>query len=206
LKVKVCGITRLEDALLAEQLGADAIGFIFYKMSKRYITPEQAGIISEALSAFALRVGVFVNANPEEIKSIAAVSKINVVQLHGEELSETLEQINLPTVKSFRVSENFDFSILEKYACSTFLLDTFSEKGYGGTGKTFNWGIIPEEVRSRVLIAGGVSDRNVENIFKQIHPYGVDLSSSLESSPGIKDHNKMKQFFNKINQLRSTSC
>lgn len=203
MKVKICGITNIEDALLAEQLGADAIGFIFYKASKRYISPEVAELISNNLSAFTLKVGVFVNETEDEINRIAKAAKLNLIQLHGDEMPELAPRLLLPSIKSFRIKEDFDFSLLEKYPSANFLLDTFSQNEFGGTGKTFDWNIIPLPIRSRIIIAGGVSEKNVEEIFTKINPYAVDVSSSLEISPGKKDHDKMKSFFQIINQLRS---
>lgn len=203
MRVKICGITNIEDALVAEQLGADAIGFIFYKASKRYISHETAKIISHKLSALTLKVGVFVDETEDEINHTAATAKLNLVQLHGDEKPELIERLILPSIKSFRINDEFDFSILKEYPCTNFLFDTFSQNEFGGTGKTFDWNTIPSSLRKRVIIAGGVSENNVEEIFTKINPYAVDVSSSLEVSPGKKDHDKMKSFFQIINQLRS---
>ncbi|MDP3149712.1 MAG: phosphoribosylanthranilate isomerase [Ignavibacteria bacterium] len=203
MKIKICGVTNIEDALLAEQLGADAIGFIFYKPSKRYVSPETAKAITQKLSAFIPRVGVFVDESEEEINRISSAAKINIIQLHGSEKPEMISKLALPVIKSFRINETFDFSMLEEYPSATFLLDTFSQNEFGGTGKTFDWNVIPYSIRERVIIAGGVSEKNVEEIYRTIKPYAVDVSSSLEESPGKKDHNKMKSFFQIINQLRS---
>ncbi len=203
MKVKICGIVNIDDALFAEQLGADAIGFIFYKRSKRYISTEAAKVISQKLSVFTLKIGVFVNESAEEINRIAAIAKLNLIQLHGDEKPEMIQKLVLPSIKSFRIDEGFDFSILEEYPCTNFLFDTFSRNEFGGTGKTFDWNIIPHLLRKRIIIAGGVSEKNVEEIFTKINPYAVDVSSSLEVTPGKKDHDKMKSFFQIINQLRS---
>ncbi len=203
MKVKICGITNIEDALLAEQLGADAIGFIFYKASKRYISPEAARTISNILSAFTLKVGIFVNEREDKINDVTTTAKLNLIQLHGDEMPELAESLMLPSIKSFRMQDAFDFSVLDKYPSANFLLDTFSQNEFGGTGKSFDWSIIPQPIRSRIIIAGGVSEKNVEEIFTKISPYAVDVSSSLEISPGKKDHDKMKSFFQIINQLRS---
>jgi len=203
MKVKICGITNSDDALLAEKLGADAVGFIFYKQSSRYFLPEKVKDISQKLSAFTLKVGVFVNESADEINRVAAIAKLNLVQLHGDEKPEILSRLNLPSIKSFRVKEDFDFSILEKYACNNYLLDTFSKTQFGGTGNSFNWNTIPQAIRDKIIIAGGVSENNIEEIVATINPYGIDVSSSLEDSPGKKNHDKMKSFFKIINQLRS---
>jgi len=203
MKVKICGITRIEDALLAEQLGADAIGYIFYKPSKRYVSPESAKVISQKLSAFMLKVGVFVNESMEEINRIAGITQLNLIQLHGDEKPDMISKLALPSIKSFRMDEGFDFSVLDNYKCTNFLFDTFSKNEFGGTGKSFDWSVIPHSIRERIILAGGVSEKNIEEIYTKIKPYAVDVSSSLEESPGKKNHNKMKSFFQIINQLRS---
>ncbi len=203
MKIKICGITNIEDALLCESLGADALGFIFYKGSKRFVDPETAGKIISELSPFTLKVGVFVNSSPEEINKIAKQTKLNVIQLHSDETTNTISEINLPIIKSFRIKNEFDFSILNNFKDVSFLFDTYSEKEYGGTGKTFNWELIPDELRDKIILSGGVSINNIEEIYKKIKPAAVDLSSSLESGPGRKDSEKVKEFFKKINNLRS---
>ena len=125
MKIKICGITNLEDALLAEELGADAIGFIFYKPSKRFISTETAKLISEKLSSFTLKVGVFVNETEDEINKITEIAKLNLIQLHGDEKPEIIPKLILPSIKSFRINEEFDFSNIENYKCDNYLFDTF---------------------------------------------------------------------------------
>ena len=203
LKVKICGITNTEDALLCESLGASALGFILYKESKRYIEPDTAAKIISKLSPFSLKVGVFVNSSFEEINSIAKQIKLNSVQLHGEESPDIVSKINFPVIKSFRINNGFDFSKLKEFKNVSYLFDTYSEKEYGGTGKTFNWELIPDELRSKVILSGGISIGNIEVVYKTIKPAAVDLSSSLESKPGKKDSEKVNEFFKKINNLRS---
>ena len=205
MRVKICGITNIEDALLCENLGANALGFIFYKNSKRYIAPENASKISSQLSPFTMRVGVFVNESPEEINEIAKLTKLNVVQLHGEEKPEVVEIINLPVIKSFRIDVNFNFDVLNEYKKTVFLLDAFSKSAYGGTGLSFKWNLIPYEIKNKIILAGGVSSENIEQIYRTVKPAAVDLSSSLEKSPGEKDEKKVREFFNKIYKLRSQS-
>ena len=202
MKIKTCGITNLEDALLCESEGADALGFIFFRKSKRYIQPKLVKKIISHLSPLIMKVGVFVNEHPDFINETAAYLNLNSVQLHGEESPEIARKINLPVIKSFRINNEFDFSILQKYSDISFLLDTYSDSDYGGTGKTFNWELIPGEIRGKIILAGGVSIDNIENIFNNIKPAAVDLSSSIESEPGKKDKAKVKEFFKKINYLR----
>lgn len=202
MKIKTCGITNLEDALLCESEGADALGFILYKKSKRYIEPELVKKIISHLSPFIMKVGVFVNEPPDFINETVAYLNLNSVQLHGEESPEIARKINLPVIKSFRINNEFDFSVLQKYSDISFLFDTYSDSDYGGTGKIFNWELIPGEIRGKIILAGGVSINNIENIFNNIKPAAVDLSSSIESEPGKKDKAKVKEFFKKINYLR----
>ncbi len=202
VKVKTCGITNLEDALFCESEGADALGFIFYKKSKRYIEPYSAKEIIKHLSPFTIKVGVFVNETPDFIIKTAAELHLNAVQLHGEEIPEMIGKINFPVIKSFRINNGFDFSVLVKYSGASFLLDAYSDVEYGGTGKIFNWKLIPNELKSKIILAGGISINNIEYILKNIKPAAVDLSSSLEVVPGKKDTEKVKEFFKLINYLR----
>ncbi|MBL1212838.1 MAG: phosphoribosylanthranilate isomerase [Ignavibacteriae bacterium] len=201
MKVKVCGITNYEDGAYAAECGADALGFIFYKKSKRYVTPAKVKAIIDQLPYFICKVGVFVNEEPEYINEILKEIGLNAVQLHGDEKPDLVDKITLPVIKSFRVNEQFDFSLLEKYNDCTFLLDTYSEREFGGTGSKFNWEFIPDEIKSKIILAGGISDENIDVAVNEINPAAVDLSSSLEKSPGIKDHKKIKQFFNKLKNL-----
>lgn len=206
MKVKICGITNIEDALLCETLGAEALGFIFYKGSKRYISPETAHEIIKSLSAFIMKVGVFVNESHEEINKIAFEAKLNTVQLYSEESPKTINNILLPVIKSFRVDDNFDYGILENYPDTFYLLDTYSKIEYGGTGKAFNWVKIPNRYKNKIILAGGVSIDNLEEIYTKIKPAAIDLSSSLESEPGKKDKQRVKEFFNKLSELRRKDC
>ncbi len=196
MKVKICGITNLEDALCAVECGADALGFVFFDKSKRYISPREARKIISQLPPFVYSVGVFVNENPEEINSIASEIKLNAVQLHGDEDSEYLEKINLPIIKAFRVNDNFDWAVLSKFTCNT-LLDTYS-KYFGGSGEKFNWKIIPTEIRNKIILSGGIDVNSLSTIINEIKPAAIDLSSSLEEKPGKKDHNKIKIFFEEL--------
>ena len=164
MKVKICGITNIEDALLSYNLGADAVGFIFYKKSKRYIEPIKAKKIINQLPAFINKVGVFVNESAEEINKVSKEIKLNLVQLHGDETPEIVDQTDLPVIKAFRVKEIFDYSKLKNYKNCYFLLDAYDDKEYGGTGQNFNWNKIPEELKNKKILAGGISVENIEKI------------------------------------------
>ena len=203
MKVKICGITNLDDAKLSYELGADAIGFIFYEKSKRYIAPEKAKEIIRQIPAFVLKVGVFVNESTDKINNIAKGIKLNLNQLHGNESPEMIADIDLPVIKAFRVSEDFDYSIIKQYYNCSFLLDTYNKNEFGGTGQQFNWKNIPSEIKSEIILAGGISENNIEQICKDVNPYAIDVSSSIEKEPGKKDHKKLKKLFKKIYEIRN---
>jgi len=203
LKVKICGITNADDASFCEEAGANALGFIFYEKSKRFINPDEAAKIISKLSPFTAKVGVFVNSSTQEVNKIAGKIKLNAVQLHGDETIDNVSEIDFPVIKSFRINEQFDFNILKDFKNISYLFDSYSKDEFGGTGKKFNWHLIPKELEGNFILAGGISIENIEKIFSEIKPKAIDVSSSLEISPGIKDHKKVKDFFNKINSLRS---
>lgn len=202
MKIKICGITNLEDAKYCVKLGADAVGFIFYKQSKRYVEPTIAKNIISELPPFISNVGVFVNEDKKTVNSIAKDLKLSLVQLHGEESPDYVSTINYPVIKSFRIDDKFDFSKLGNYSNCSFLLDAFHKTEYGGTGLSFDWTKIPLNLRKKIILAGGVSEENIELIHNQINPYAVDISSSVEIEPGKKDHKKLDRLFKIFNELR----
>jgi len=202
MKIKICGITRIEDAQLCVNLGVDAIGFIFYPKSKRYINPEKAMEISLSLPPFVHKIGVFVNEEIDEVNRIANLAKLTAVQLHGSESQSYISQINYNVIKSFGIDENFDFSTLNDFNNCGIILDMKDTLNYGGTGKSFNWELIPDNLRKKVIIAGGVSSKNITEIYHKINPYGVDISSSVEIEPGIKNKDKIIELFSIINQIK----
>jgi len=206
MRIKICGITNIEDALLAESFGVDAVGFIFYNKSNRYVTPEQAENIIRTLSPLTSKIGVFVDENSENINNISRQTGINVVQLHGDENPDIIKNISLPVIKAFRVDDNFDYNKLNQYQEYSLLLDAYTENDYGGTGNKFNWDKIPVQIKNKIILAGGISSDNIEFIYKNINPAAVDLSSSLEVKPGKKDKKKMEKFFNKANAIRRQKC
>ncbi|MCH8324972.1 MAG: phosphoribosylanthranilate isomerase [Bacteroidetes bacterium] len=206
MKVKVCGITNLEDALMCEAYGANALGFIFYKKSKRYVEPDKAVKIIRELSPFTMKVGVFVNETPELINEMAANIKLNTVQLHGEESPEIVNKILLPVIKSFRITDTFNFLILSEYNNCRFLFDSFSSNYYGGTGKSFDWMKIPDKIKNDIILSGGISANNIKFVINNINPKAIDISSSLEECPGKKDKNKVSYFFSLLKSLRSEKC
>lgn len=203
MKVKICGITNLEDALLCESLGADALGFIFYNESKRYINTSSAKEIIPLLSPFTMKVGVFVNENPVAVNRIIHNIGLNAVQLHGDEEPEYLKNIHADRIKSFRIKNNFNFDFVKRYEDCYYLFDAYSQNNYGGTGEIFDWKIIPKSLSRKIILAGGISVDNVETIFNEIKPAAIDVSSSLEIEPGKKDRKKVEEFFNKLKKIRS---
>ncbi len=206
MKVKICGITNIEDALLCCEYGVDAIGFIFYEKSKRYIPIERAESISKQLPPFVFKVGVFVNEAEEKVNRAAKQIGLNAVQLHGDESPEYIEKINYPVIKSFRINETFEWKTINKFQNCDILLDTFSIDQIGGTGKSFDWNLIPGKLRSRIILSGGITIDKLDTIFNEIKPAAIDLSSSLESSAGKKDEQKVIEFLKRFNELRSDQC
>ncbi len=202
MRVKICGITNIEDALLCSELGADALGFIFYEKSKRYIEPTEVKKIIAQLPPFVATVGVFVNETAESINKIADLTGITFAQLHGVEDEEFISRIKLPAIKAYRISNEFDFNLIANTTAEYILLDSFDDKEYGGTGKSFDWSMIPEEIANKIILAGGVSVDNIEMIYNKIHPTAVDLSSSVEEAPGKKSKTKVKEFFEKVDLLK----
>jgi phosphoribosylanthranilate isomerase len=195
IRIKICGITRLEDAKAAASLGVDALGFIFYPKSPRYIKPEAAAAIIKELPPFISRVGVFVDEEVDKVMKIAAESGIDTVQLHGTESPRYCEKISLPVVKAFSIEPNTDLNLLAKYRVNGFLLDTWSAGSRGGTGKTFDWSIASAACTKfhHVILAGGLNPSNLVEALSTVAPYGVDINSGVEIKPGVKNPHKMRE-------------
>jgi phosphoribosylanthranilate isomerase len=194
VRIKICGVTRAEDALAAVRLGADALGFNFWPGSKRHITPAAARVIIARLPPFVTPVGVFVNQLEGEMRAIAAETGIQVFQLHGDEPPALCARLPLPVVKAIPVDQVRTLSRLLSYEVSAFLLDTPS-RGYGGSGEPFEWSLAEgvSEV-APVILAGGLTPENVAAALRAVRPYAVDVASGVESSPGVKDMGKMSRF------------
>ena len=199
-KVKICGITNLEDALVSAKFGADALGFNFYEKSPRYIAPEKAREIINELPPEILKVGVFVNESLDKIAEIAATAKLGALQLHGEETPEFARQLkqktNLEIIKAFRVSPDFAPEDVLKYETDAILLDAYSQKEHGGTGETFDWEIAKkvQEIFPKMYLAGGLSEENIGIAIDNVIPYAVDACSLLESVKGKKNLRKTQSF------------
>jgi phosphoribosylanthranilate isomerase len=195
-KIKICGITNSKNALDAVDLGVDALGFVFFGESPRYIEPKKARKIINLLPSFVLRVGLFVNASKEEVLSAISDSSVNVLQFHGDEDEQFCNQFNLPYIKatSFQNGVNLLEYCKLFTSSSAILIDTYSENMRGGTGKTFNWDLLPKELPLPLIVAGGLDSGNVSSLINSINPYGVDVSGGVESDKGVKDYTMMKNF------------
>ena len=198
VKVKICGITNEKDALLACNAGADALGFVFYDRSPRYIDPVQAGAIIKKLPPFISTVGVFVNQDYAYVKHAGEVSGINLFQLHGDETPEFCLPFGSSVIKAFSVKDHTTITSLSEFKVSAYLLDTFQEGIAGGTGKVFNWDLAGEAKKfGRIILAGGLNPENVKEAVRKVQPYAVDVSSGVELEPGKKDEGKVREFINK---------
>jgi len=193
--IKICGITNLDDAIAVAGSGANALGFIFYPRSPRYISPEKAKEIIENIPRKITRVGVFVNHRADEIKEIVDFCGLNLVQLHGNESPEFCRQFPASTlVKAFSPRTENDLQELKDYPVKAILVDTHDPKLYGGTGKTSNWKLASKIKKSHPLIlSGGLNIDNIIEAIETAHPDAVDINSGVEVSPGKKDHSKVRE-------------
>ena len=194
--VKICGITNPEDALVAAEAGADALGFIFYEKSPRFVTPENAAAIIRQVPPHIARVGVFVNAPVEAVLEAMGRCHLNLLQFHGDEPPEFCLQFGLMSMKAFRVCDESVLSELPRYATDAWLLDAYSPASLGGTGETFNWDLAIRASRlgRPIFLAGGLTPENVAEAVARVRPLGVDVSSGVEAAPGRKDHTKVRAF------------
>ncbi|MCX5712583.1 MAG: phosphoribosylanthranilate isomerase [Candidatus Omnitrophica bacterium] len=200
VRVKICGITNLEDAIAAVAGGCDALGFIFYKKSPRYIKPEIARQIIRLLPRKIIKVGIFVDAKESLIKQIAGKCSLDMLQFHGSESPEFCKKFKkYRVIKSFRVKNKLNQQDLRKYKVFAFLFDSFTLSKPGGTGKKFNWKFIPDIscLNRTVFLAGGLNASNVNKAICAIKPHWVDASTSLEQSPGKKNKRKLIAFIKK---------
>jgi phosphoribosylanthranilate isomerase len=196
VRSKICGITRIEDALLAADAGADAIGLVFYARSPRAVEVQQARAIIAALPPFVTTVGLFVNASRDELNEILEAVPLDLLQFHGDETADDCAGYHRPYIKALRVRPGEDI----KARCAEFpqaagiLLDTFVPGVPGGTGETFDWSLVPENPGCPIILAGGLTAENVAAAIRQVHPWAVDVSGGVEASKGVKDAAKVRAF------------
>lgn len=204
-RVKICGITRLEDALHCVHYGADAIGLVFYAPSPRNVSIETAKKIVEALPPFVSKVGLFVNASAEDIYNVLNQVDLDILQFHGDESPMECEQINFPYIKAVRMKADTNLvQYAQNYSrASALLLDAFSERAYGGTGQVFDWSLASGNIAKPIILAGGLIPENVAKAIETVQPYAVDVSGGVEYAKGLKDEHKIAAFMHAVNGLRS---
>jgi len=200
VRSKICGITRIEDALVAAEAGADAIGLVFYDRSPRAVSVQQARAIIAALPPFVTTVGLFVNASRCEIGEILDAVPLDLLQFHGDETSAQCEGHGRPYIKALRVrpGENIAACCAEYNQASGILLDTYVPGVPGGTGEAFDWSLVPADLDKPVILAGGLTADNVRAAIAQVSPYAVDVSGGVEASKGVKDAEKIRAFIREV--------
>jgi phosphoribosylanthranilate isomerase len=195
IRVKICGITNLEDALQAVEAGADALGFVFYDKSPRFVTPHEVQQIVAELPPFVTTVGLFVNESVQRIRRAMADAQLDVVQLHGDEQPEDCLLAPLSVIKALRVQDASSLQGADRYQVSALLLDAWSDEHYGGTGLSFDWQLAKQLTgQRRLILAGGLTPDNIIAAVRQVNPYAVDVSSGVEARPGKKDQQKVAEF------------
>ncbi len=205
-RVKICGITRVEDALAAAGAGADAIGLVFYARSPRAVGIEQGRAIAAALPPFVSVVGLFVDARPEEVRAVLDALPIDLLQFHGDECGADCGGFGRPYIKAISMRADLD---VNGYAraypdAAGFLLDTHQDGVPGGTGQGFDWAQVPSDFNQPLILAGGLAPGNVAEAIRRVRPYGVDVSSGVELSKGIKDAAKISAFLNEVQRVDTT--
>ena len=201
-RVKICGITRIEDAIAAAQAGADAIGFVFDAKSPRHVHPDQALKIARALPPFITIVGLFVNAAPDTIEGVLSHVPLDLIQFHGNEKPEQCRRYHRPYIKAIHMKPDVDLREMARlYGDATgLLLDTYVADVAGGSGQAFDWNRIPRDLGKPVILAGGLTPENVAEAVRKVRPFAVDVSSGVEQSKGIKDAKKISDFIDAVAQ------
>ncbi|HIB79998.1 MAG TPA: phosphoribosylanthranilate isomerase [Candidatus Marinimicrobia bacterium] len=204
IPTKICGITNLDDANVAVENGASAIGFIFYEKSPRTISINNAKSISKHLPKTIARVGVFVNHEKDFIRLAISEVPLDMIQLHGDETPDFCNQFDVAILKALRIKNEASLSVMDQYDVAVFLLDTFSNDQYGGTGETFDWSVLNRKFKTPIILSGGLNPENILDAIDAVNPSAVDVNSGVESSPGKKDFNKLKSLFKNLNKTQST--
>lgn len=207
VKVKICGITNVEDGIAAAKAGADALGFIFYEESPRYLPINKAQLVIRDLPPMIVKVGVFVDAPEEVVFRAIGECGLNLLQFHGSETPEYCLQFGVMTMKAFPVRDAQSLSRLTDFKTDAWLLDAYSPNKLGGTGESFNWDLAIEarKLGRPIFLAGGLTPGNVAEAVRRVQPYAVDVSSGVEASPGKKDHAKVKSFIDAAKSALSST-
>ena len=202
-RTKICGITRVEDALIAADCGADAIGLVFYKKSPRYVSPENAAKIIASLPPFVTSVGLFVNEDPSEVFRILDTVPLDLLQFHGSESESDCVRYNKPYIKAIAMEAGVDVAkSVNQYASARgILLDTYDVVLPGGTGKAFDWSKVPSNLAKPIVLAGGLNPENVHQAICSVNPWAVDVSGGVEESKGKKDHRLIKAFIEGVHRV-----
>jgi len=201
--LKICGITNLEDALRATELGVDALGFVFYPPSPRWVDKETAREIIEALPRDVIKVGLFVDEAKGKVEEVATYCGLDMLQFHGNETPDYCARFGRRVIKAFRIRDEGSLALIPDYNVDFYLLDAYNPDVPGGTGQTFHWDLAlrAKEFGKPVILSGGLTPGNVISAIKKVSPFGVDVSSGVEASAGKKDHKKLKEFIEKVSNV-----
>ena len=203
-RIKICGITHLTDALTAVEAGADALGFVFVPDTPRFVKPDQVAAIIAQLPPFITTVGIFVSKDSEKIRTIVERCRLDAIQLHADVTPEFCRNLDSRVIKAVRVKDESSLSILSDYDVNAFLLDAYVEGKMGGTGHVFDWDLaLQAKNYGRIIIAGGLNPDNAAQAVRHVMPYGVDVSSGVESQPGCKDPNKIRKFIDAVRSVEA---
>lgn len=205
-RVKICGLTRPEDIDAAVSLGADAVGLVFYQPSPRSVTLERVHALARRVPAFVSLTGLFVNPEPEEVERVLQTVPLDLLQFHGDETPEFCASFGRRWIKAIRVKEagQVEQAFMDYSDASGLLVDAWDPDRYGGTGRSFNWSLIPAERPMPLILAGGLSSANVAGAIEQVRPWAVDVSGGVESGKGVKDASKLSEFFKEVRRVCKT--
>lgn len=207
-RIKICGITRVEDGIAAAHCGADAIGLVFYPQSSRLVDPASAARIVEALPPFVTTVGLFLDASETEVRDIIGQVRLDLLQFHGDEDADFCQSFGQAFIKAvpMRIGADVEHYAEQFTAAKALLLDSHGGGVIGGSGKRFDWNKIPTHLDKPIVLAGGLNVDNIVQAVQQVQPYAVDVSSGVEASKGIKDHDLMQQFIRQIRQAQNSNA
>ncbi|MFT6030890.1 MAG: phosphoribosylanthranilate isomerase [Oleiphilaceae bacterium] len=202
VRAKICGITSFDDAYHALENGADALGFVFYKSSPRYISPDLAKEICQKLPPFVCKVGLFVNASREDINHVCNTVSLDLLQFHGDEREQDCLDFSIPYIKAIRIQSEKDVECAEKAfpAALAILVDTYVPGVPGGTGERFDWSLLPKKRSKPLILAGGLNEKNIYQAIQSVRPYAVDVSGGVEQEKGKKNHQTVTQFLNEVSR------